>query len=78
MADVFESPTLEGLIVRLEPLKLSHLDSLCDAGLYPDLWTHNAWPVRDRAGMAAYIRKALEGQQGRPNDAIRNHTGPDR
>jgi RimJ/RimL family protein N-acetyltransferase len=63
MADVFESPTLEGLIVRLEPLKLSHLDSLCDAGLYPDLWTHNAWPVRDRAGMAAYIRKALEGQQ---------------
>lgn len=63
MSDIFASPTLEGRIVRLEPLKISHLDALCDAGLYPDLWTHNAWPVRDRTGMAAYIRNALEGQQ---------------
>ena len=63
MSSTFESPVLEGVVVRLIPLERGHLDALCDAGLYPELWARNAWPVRDRAGMAAYIRKALEGQQ---------------
>ena len=54
--------SLEGRIVRLEPLSLQHLDAFCEIGLFPELWEHNAWPVRDRAGMVAYIEKALDGQ----------------
>jgi len=57
--------TLEGHVVRLEPLSMDHLDAFCEAGLYPELWTHNAWPVRDRDAMKAYIEKALRGvEQG--------------
>lgn len=63
MAESFQTPTLVGKVVRLVPLEMGHLDAFCDAGLFPALWAHNAWPVRDRAGMAAYIQKALEGQQ---------------
>lgn len=63
MSSTFEAPTLEGVVVRLEPLAMDHLDAFCDAGLFSELWRHNAWPVRDRAGMRAYIQKALDGQR---------------
>jgi len=63
MAESLDTITLEGGIVRLEPLSLQHLDAFCEVGLYPELWTHNAWPVRDRDAMASYIEKALRGHE---------------
>ena len=63
MTESLEPVTLEGTVVRLEPLSMDHLDAFCQVGLYPEIWTQNAWPVRDRAGMEGYIRKALNGQE---------------
>lgn len=54
---------LIGQVVSLEPLTADHLDDFCAVGLYPVIWAHNAWPVRDRKGMTAYIEKALEEQR---------------
>jgi RimJ/RimL family protein N-acetyltransferase len=60
---VVHPATLEGRLVRLEPLSLTHLDQLCEVGLDEDLWR---WipssPVRDREEMRAYIQEALDGQ----------------
>jgi RimJ/RimL family protein N-acetyltransferase len=60
MTESLEPVTLEGTVVRLEPLSMDHLDAFCEVGLYPEIWAHNAWPVRDRAAMEAYIRTALQ------------------
>jgi RimJ/RimL family protein N-acetyltransferase len=54
---------LEGRHVRLEPLKLDHLDALCDVGLDPALWRWTNAVVRDRDEMRAYIETALQGQR---------------
>ncbi|MDE2996733.1 MAG: GNAT family protein [Bacteroidota bacterium] len=54
--------TLSGHVVRLVPLSMGHLDAFCDVGLKPSIWAHNAWPVRSRADMQAYIQKALDAQ----------------
>ena len=43
-----EPVVLEGAHVRLEPLRLSHLDSLCEVGLDPDLWKWIPNPVYSR------------------------------
>jgi len=60
---VVHPATLEGQSVRLEPLSLTHLDQLCEAGLDEDLWR---WipspPVRNREEMRAYIQEALHEQ----------------
>jgi RimJ/RimL family protein N-acetyltransferase len=55
-------PTLAGKVVRLVPLTPDHLDAFCEVGLDASIWEHNAWPVRNRAGMEAYIQKALKGR----------------
>ena len=57
-----EPVILSGHAVRLVPLTMEHLDAFCAVGLHPSIWEHNAWPVRDRAGMEAYIQKAIKGQ----------------
>ena len=59
---MLEPVTLTGTTVRLVPLSLDHLDAFCEVGLDPAIWAHNAWPVRDRSDMEAYIRKALTAQ----------------
>jgi RimJ/RimL family protein N-acetyltransferase len=54
---------LEGPNVRLEPLRLGHLDGLCDAGLDPELWRLTVSQIRTRADMEAYVEEALADQR---------------
>lgn len=56
--------TLEGSLVRLEPLGLGHLDGLCAAGLDPELWRLTVSKVRDRSDMRRYVETALAEQRG--------------
>jgi N-acetyltransferase len=51
---------LEGPAVRLEPLGLHHLGSLCEVGLDPALWRFTVSRVLDRAGMERYVETALD------------------
>jgi RimJ/RimL family protein N-acetyltransferase len=55
--------TLDGLVVRLEPLKLSHLDALCAVGLDPELWKYTLSTVQTRADMRSYLEAALEARE---------------
>jgi len=54
--------TLEGRIVRLEPLSLSRHAQLCEAGLDFELWRWTPINVRTPEDMRAFIEKALEEQ----------------
>ncbi len=54
---------LEGAHVRLEPLKLDHLDALCEVGLDEELWRWIPIQVRTREEMLDYIRLALDLQE---------------
>jgi RimJ/RimL family protein N-acetyltransferase len=55
--------TLEGLHVRLEPLKKAHLAGLAEVGLDEELWRWIPTAVRTREEMVAYIETALDEQQ---------------
>lgn len=54
--------TLEGRVVRLEPLGLHHLDALCDVGLDSSLWTVAPAPIASRDDMRRYVETALAEQ----------------
>jgi len=54
--------TMEGSIVRLEPLSLSHRAQLCEGGLDSELWRWTPANVRTPEDMHAFIEKALEEQ----------------
>jgi RimJ/RimL family protein N-acetyltransferase len=56
--------TLEGALVRLEPLSLQHAPALSQAGLHPALWRLQPKPVASSADMLDYVRSAL-GDQAR-------------
>ncbi len=53
---------LEGAVVRLEPLSLSHLQALCRVGFDPEIWRLTISTVHDEAGMTTYIQAALKAQ----------------
>ncbi len=56
------SPTLEGEVVRLEPLSLDHVDGLVAAGREPTIWT---WMPADGStpdAMRAIVETALAGR----------------
>jgi N-acetyltransferase len=53
---------LGGRQIRLEPLTLGHLDSLCEIGLDEDLWRWIPMQVASREDMLGYIRTALQWQ----------------
>jgi RimJ/RimL family protein N-acetyltransferase len=55
--------TLEGAAVRLEPLSLSHLDGLLQAGADVRLWRYMTSDCSTREGMLAFIAEALHGQR---------------
>jgi N-acetyltransferase len=57
-----ESVTLEGQVVRLEPLTREHHAGLAAVGLDPELWRWIPVPVRTPEEMAAYIETALDEQ----------------
>jgi RimJ/RimL family protein N-acetyltransferase len=54
-----EPVTLEGDVVRLEPLSLAHLDGLCAVGLDPEIWRWNTAPVADRDALRRWVETAL-------------------
>jgi len=54
--------TLDGRIVRLEPLALSHVEALCEVGLDASLWRWVPTPVGSRDDMQAYVEQALAEQ----------------
>ena len=54
--------TLEGRLVRLEPLRRDHLAALCAVGLDPELWRLPAGHVDTAEEMRDYVEKALERQ----------------
>lgn len=54
--------TLEGTVVRLEPLTLAHLDALCEVGLEPSLWALTSNKVNSAQDMREYVEQALSEQ----------------
>jgi hypothetical protein len=59
---VLESCTLDGEIVRLEPLLRTHVDALAKIGLEPELWRLQPRAVETVADMGAYVELALAEQ----------------
>jgi RimJ/RimL family protein N-acetyltransferase len=51
--------TLEGRVVRLEPLSLDHLDGLTAVGLDPAIWRWMSVTIETRDDMRRYIEAAL-------------------
>ncbi|MFN2384035.1 MAG: GNAT family N-acetyltransferase [Gemmatimonadota bacterium] len=51
--------TLEGRVVRLEPLDLAHLPDLTTAGADPDLWRWTLTRLDTPDSMRAYVETAL-------------------
>lgn len=57
---MIEPVTLEGRLVRLEPLALDHHAGLCEVGLEPKLWRWTPTAVRTPDEMRAFIELALK------------------
>lgn len=54
--------TLEGALIRLEPLRLSHHTALSKVGLEPEIWPYFTKPILNEADMREYIEIALKGE----------------
>jgi RimJ/RimL family protein N-acetyltransferase len=57
-----ERVTLEGRVVRLEPLTLAHVPALCEIGLDESLWRLTIAQIATEADMRAYVQEALDAQ----------------
>ena len=55
--------TLEGRIVRLEPLSLDHLDGLVEVGLDPTIWRWTIARPTDRDGIRRWIETAVAARE---------------
>jgi RimJ/RimL family protein N-acetyltransferase len=55
-----EPIVLEGQFVRLEPLRLEHLDGLAEVAFDPALWEFTLARPVDRAGLEAWLQTALD------------------
>jgi RimJ/RimL family protein N-acetyltransferase len=53
---------LEGEVVRLEPLRLAHVEALCTVGLDPELWRLTVSKVATPDDMRRYVEAALTAQ----------------
>jgi RimJ/RimL family protein N-acetyltransferase len=58
-AQPLEPVTLQGSIVRLEPLSERHADALSDVAYHPELWLFTMTRVADRTELDTYVRAAL-------------------
>lgn len=58
-----EPITLEGGIIRLEPLSMAHYEGLCLNGLEPAIWQWVHTPATSPEGMKAYIDYAIQCHQ---------------
>jgi RimJ/RimL family protein N-acetyltransferase len=54
-----ELVTLEGQVVRLEPLTMAHAKAIAAVGLDPDLWSVTTARLRNGADVAEYIESAV-------------------
>lgn len=54
--------SLEGRVVRLEPMTLDHVDALSRVGLDPSLWALTTSRIETRADMHQYVETALAEQ----------------
>lgn len=55
--------TLEGTVIRLEPLQHRHADGIVAVGLDPDLWRVTTTRLRSADDVRQYIHTALQEQQ---------------
>jgi RimJ/RimL family protein N-acetyltransferase len=55
--------TLEGEVVRLEPLGLHHLEPLAAVGLEPSLWAFTTSRITTREALREYLETALSEQR---------------
>jgi RimJ/RimL family protein N-acetyltransferase len=58
-----EPVTLEGVFVRLEPMRVDHLPALVKVGLEPSIWEWTTNVVEDQADLQKYVRAALADQK---------------
>ena len=54
---------LEGTVVRLEPLSMSHVDGLSAAGIDEELWRYTMTVIWNRGDMERYVEAAIELQK---------------
>ena len=54
--------TLEGEVVRLEPLGPEHVEGLCAVAFDPDLWRWMPVVLRSRADVERFVGDALQGR----------------
>jgi RimJ/RimL family protein N-acetyltransferase len=54
--------TLEGDLVRLEPMSLDHLSGLADVALDPDIWRWTIARIRTVHDLRQWVERALAGQ----------------
>lgn len=65
MADPWVRPvTLEGSIVRLEPLSLDHLNGLAEVAFDPSIWRWTTSQPTDIDGLRAWLETALANRAG--------------
>lgn len=57
---IVEPVTLQGEVVRLEPMSIDHVDALARVGLEPDLWRWIPTAVTNAQEMREYVLKALD------------------
>jgi RimJ/RimL family protein N-acetyltransferase len=57
-----EALTLDGRVVRLEPMREEHTEELWEVGRDPELWRLTVSIVRSREDMQAWVRTALAEQ----------------
>ncbi len=55
-----EPINLEGKFVKLEPLKIEHLDALCEVGMTDSIWFWTANVVQTVEDMRRYVETALD------------------
>jgi RimJ/RimL family protein N-acetyltransferase len=58
-----EAVTLEGRIVRLEPMSPAHLDGLAQVAFEPSLWIWTLARPTDRAGLEAWMSTAIANRE---------------
>ena len=54
---------LEGEYVRLEPLRIEHLENLCEVGFEEPIWRWTTMQVKTKSDMQKYIETALDEQK---------------
>lgn len=57
-----EPVTLVGTDIRLEPLKMAHVQALFEAARHPEIWTYMNTQMNNVEDMAAWVEDALTNQ----------------